>query len=139
MNDMSKPDDDANMTDSKSLLNFSQGLRKQIVTSMVEEGLPKDDDDRKILLQALRDMDQTSIGRLRVDVEESQLQNTKEVQDIIAKISGVNPSGLRIIDGSFIRSVEPIDLPEVEVSEGEMTVGLNSEDAKTFIARMDDD
>lgn len=125
---------------SEELLNFSQRIRKKLVIEMTDGGLPTGEDSQKMLLAALRDMDRTSVDRLKVDVDNARLQNDREVQEMVRRIHEQVPKGLAsgtTIDHRPDPEPNLEELPEPDFVEGEMDVGVNTENAKAFLSRMD--
>lgn len=125
----------------EGLLNFTQKIRKELVSGMTTKGMPEDKDDRSTLLQALRDMDQTSVNRLRLDVDQENNESNRAAQEIVRRLYDVNPYGLRAKPGEE-RDELPIppdsEIPEIEFDEGEKAIGLVTETADEFLKRMED-
>lgn len=125
---------------SENLLNYTQMVRKRLINSITRKGMPEDKDERMQLMQALRDMDQTSVNRLRLDVDKQSAENSRAAQEIIGQLYQVNPYGLRARPGEERDTVpEPdvSDLPELEFDDGEKHIGLVTESSADFMKRMD--
>lgn len=125
---------------SENLLNYTQMVRKRLINSMTKRGMPDDKDDRRVLLQALHDMDQTSVNRLRLDVDKQSADNNRAAQEIINQLYRVNPYGLEARPGEERDSIpEPnvTDLPAVEFDAGEKHIGLVTESSTDFMKRME--
>ncbi len=125
--------------DSQRVLNYTQRLRRQMVNQLIEPGFPDANEERKILLQTLRDMDQTAIQRTKLDIDREQLQNDKRVQEIVDRFREMVPQGLRSqeparenppeFDSSIIDQEE---VPDYETEEG-----LSNETIETFYSRIE--
>lgn len=139
--DVQEPEEEMDLS-SENLLNYTQMVRKRLVNSITRRGMPEDKDERMQLLQALRDMDQTSVNRLRLDVDKQSAENNRAAQDIISQLYRVNPYGLRARPGEE-RDSAPTpnvsDLPEIEFDSGEKHIGLVTESSIDFIKRMDNE
>jgi hypothetical protein len=132
-------EDDMDLS-SENLLNYTQMVRKRLINSITARGMPIDKDERMQLMQALRDMDQTSVNRLRLDVENKSADNNRAAQEIISQLYQVNPYGLRARPGEERDSYpepEVKDLPDMEFDEGEKHIGLVTESSNDFIKRME--
>lgn len=124
----------------EGLLRYSQGIRKNFVKGITKAGMPADKDERMHLLQALRDMDQTSVNRMKLDVDKENAANGKTVQDIVERLFNTNPRGLAAAPGYEVdRFPEPnvSDIPEVDIEDGETEIGVRQESAKDFLSRME--
>lgn len=91
----------------EGLLRYSQGVRKNLVKSMTTRGLPEDKADRQVLLQALHDMDQTSVNRLKLDVDRENTASGKAVQELVERLAQINPRGLSVTPGEEVDRILP--------------------------------
>lgn len=125
--------------DNEALLRFTQKTRKQLIEAITTGGMPEDKDERVILLRALSDMDTTTINRLRHDVDKASVENDRQVQDIISRLQAVNPRGLRTKEPMDVPEpqVSISDLPEKSFTEEEKRIGVSKETSKDFLERMD--
>ena len=124
----------------ESLLKYSQRVRKDLVQEITRGGMPDDKGDRQVLLQALHDMDQTSVNRMKLDVDKENSANARQAQEIVDRLFGVNPYGLRARPGeerTELPAPPDDELPEVDIDEGEKEIGLQSETSKDFLERME--
>lgn len=124
----------------EGLLRYSQGIRKNLVKDMTGKGMPEDKEERMQLLQALRDMDQTSVNRMKLDVDKEQAANGKAVQEIVERMFNVNPRGLAVAPGEEVDRLpepNPQDIPDVDLEDGETEIGLRQESSKDFLERME--
>lgn len=121
----------------EKLLDYTQKVRKGLVNDLTRTGMPVDKDERHTLLQALRDMDGTTVNRLRLDVDRDVANNTREAQEIIKRLYQVNPQGLREqpVEGRRV-DVPDADIPKLNFSDDEKHVGLITENSVEFMARM---
>lgn len=125
--------------DNEALMRFTQKTRKQLADAIIGDRMPTDKDDQSVLLQVLRDMDTTTINRLRHDVDKKALENDQQVQEIIARMAQINPRGLRSKEPVNVPDPEvPVsDLPEKKFTEEEKRIGVSKETSKDFLDRMD--
>lgn len=124
----------------EGLLKYSQGVRKNLVKDMTRGGLPQEKSDRQVLLQALHDMDQTSVNRLKLDVDKENAANGRLAQDLVEKLFNHNPRGLAVDPGHEVDhnpAPKEDDLPAVELEEGETEIGMRQETSKEFLERME--
>jgi hypothetical protein len=124
----------------EGLLRYSQGVRKNLVKSMTTRGLPEDKADRQVLLQALHDMDQTSVNRLKLDVDRENTASGKAVQELVERLAQINPRGLSVTPGEEVdRIPTPAlgEIPETNVGDGETDIGVRQETSKEFLERME--
>jgi len=129
-------------TSSESLLDVTHKLRKRIVRDITKRGMPQDKDERVVLLQAMRDMDQTSVNRLKLDVERDGVENDRAAQDIVERLYRVNPHGLRAQPGDEApRRIEfdESQIPSKSFDDDEKHIGLVKETSEEFLERMDDE
>lgn len=125
------------------VLNFTQGIRKEVVMSLVSSGVPQDNKDRSALLETLRDMDKTSLGVMKLNTKERELDIGARTQMALQRLTetlGVqNPMAVSQdtpIDGTATR-VPQLSLdavPQVELAEGETLVGIENIRYEEFMA-----
>lgn len=131
--------DSVELTDD-AILQYTQRTRKQLATAIVAKGMPEDKDDRVVLLQTLRDMDQTAINRKRLDVDNANLENDAMIIDIVSKMQELNPRGRRLRDEDVRERTVIVDTTALDghqFSEEEKRLGLPKETSKEFLERMD--
>lgn len=123
-----------------NVLKYSQKLRRVFVESLTEKGVPTAEDDRKIFLMALRDMDSTAIAEVKNDIEREGVENDRAAQEIVRKLSEIRPFGLAVSENEGVeRNVIPDDISKIEsitVKESELKIGLNMETSAEFLRRM---
>lgn len=100
-----------------AVLDFTQGIRRQMVTALMPEGkVPTDKEGAQILLGTLNDMDRQVVNLKRIKVDEKANDNTAMANAIIAdvinrvggqKIFEVEGSSrdIPVIEGSLIEDV----------------------------------
>jgi hypothetical protein len=58
--------------DDEEMLNYTQGVRKDIIVALTKQGIPSEAPDTvNLMLKTLGDMDRNSLGRMRLKVEEN--------------------------------------------------------------------
>lgn len=131
--------DDVELDAPEKLLDYTQKLRKGLVSDITARGMPEDKDDRQVLLQTLRDMDGTSINRLRLDVDKDVAANAREAQEIIKRLYDVKPHGLREhpVEGHVV-NVPDAEIPALDFTSDEKHIGVIAETSVEFMARMKD-
>lgn len=132
--------DESEDLSAEGLLKYSQGVRKNLVKDMTRDGIPQDKSDRQVLLQALHDMDQTSVNRLKLDVDKENAANGRLAQDLVEKLFNHNPRGLAVSPGhetDHIPAPKDDEIPDVELEEGETEIGLRQETSQDFLKRME--
>lgn len=124
----------------EGLLRYSQGIRKNFVKDVTHRGMPVDKDERMQLLQALRDMDQTSVNRMKLDVDKDAAASGKAVQEIVERMFSINPRGLAVAPGYEVDRLplpDTRDIPDIDMEDGETEIGLRQESSKDFLERME--
>jgi hypothetical protein len=124
--------------DSETLLNFTQNIRHQMAKSMIQQGMPTDENAQKMLLTTLRDMDQTSISRIKADIDSQAMESDRKIQEIVEKLHQTMPTGLRSAEPTdHTPQVDPEELPSFDQENGELSVGIEQETSEEFISRME--
>jgi hypothetical protein len=129
--------------DDDQVLQYTQGLRKQLVTAIVEKGMPEDNKDRMVLLGALADMDRTALGNKRINKDEEIARDDRAAASILARVyetlGGKNPFEQGVtIEGQARQVKLPEKLLEVvEFVDGETDIGISSESYEDFARRTD--
>lgn len=127
-------------------LHYTQGVRKQIVGKLTEEGIPADLDTTKVLLTTLKDMDGTAINDKKVRVEEQNAASNSEIANAVvqySKMFGDDSPFFRKPDGSAldkdaaaVPSADERRLGEHDLVEGETEIGISMENSREFMDRM---
>lgn len=126
-------------------LHFTQGVRKDIVGKLTEEGIPADLDTTKVLLTTLKDMDGTAINDKKVRVEEQNAASNSEIANAVvqySKMFGDDSPFFRKPDGSVLdkEAAVPVAderrLGDHELVHGETEIGISMENSREFMERM---
>jgi hypothetical protein len=85
-------------------------------------------------------MDQTSVNRMKLDVDKENSANSKKVQEIVERMFQMNPRGLAVDpghEGHHLPEPDVRDIPDVDLEDGETEIGLRQESSKDFLNRME--
>lgn len=119
------------------VLAYTQRARRRLIDDLVKGGMPDDPKDRTALLHALSDMDQTAINKKRLGAQQKTADADRMAALAIARVKrslgDQNPFRAdeerdRIIELDHTR------LPEVNPVEGEMDIGISSENYDEFMS-----
>lgn len=131
---------DEKMTDD-GVLEYTQRLRKQLVTDMTKKGMPDDPKDRSTMLMALSDMDRAALGNKRITKDEQIASEDRAAQAAIARVYSTlgNKNPFEVQPEKDITPVVP-ELPEniapdAEFVEGEEEIGVREESYQEFAER----
>lgn len=142
--------DEPDMTYGQALA-YSQRIRRRIVRSKmtVTGDIPRDNDDIKIMLAALKDHDGTEISNKRNAIDASTSASSAEVAhamvEAVKMLKNENPFSLRAADGSIdpnhtpraiLPKVDEDKLGDHELVDGEGEIGVVQETSDTFFNRM---
>lgn len=117
-------------------LDYVRGIRKRVISAMVDKGIPNDPDELRALQTFLSDMDRTALGRKRVSVEKQSVNVQAQAAAVIAQL--YSRSDLKKVgtDGVRTQSVElPDNLLEFKVVPGETDIVAPLEDYESFMKR----
>lgn len=118
-------------------IEFVRQHRKNIISNLTSQGIPKDNETVGLLLSALNDMDRTSVARKKIKVESSIVAVNKQATDVIAQIFNMPGSKtLTITDRVTPLNTNEGVLPTVELIDGEMDVGASTLDYVSFHKRV---
>lgn len=123
-------------------MDFAQGLRKQLVNSIVSERIPSDNEDRSLVLQALRDMTTTAIGMRRVDIESKGVDNDKKVIEIVERLAKQRPHGSRLpedVESHYAPIVDANALRKMDLLQDETVEGSQILTSKDFEVQFEED
>lgn len=68
-------------------INYAQELRKQLVSAIMQDGkMPEDNEDRNVLLKALKDMDSSTYSGAKVRQAKQDGNKLGGIQDAIAQL-----------------------------------------------------
>lgn len=147
------PTTGAAMSDDQ-IVDFTQGVRKQLVDDMTERGtaMPKEKGDRIVLLAALADMDRTAVAKMKIGSKERQGAADREAALIAARLhsqyGSKSPFAIQrssddedVIDGEYaeIRAPEldTTALPALEIKPGETDIGISTTNYEQFMGKME--
>lgn len=77
----------------EDILAMTQGQRQALVGELTANGIPVTEDDRKLLLTTLADMDRAALGRMRAVVDTKNSGTNAEVAAALAKIASATGGG----------------------------------------------
>ena len=131
-------------------LDWSQGIRRRIVAKKLQNGVPSDNDEIKILLSTLKDHDSTAISDRRNRIDESTSQSSAEIAlamvEMVKQQANQNPFAVRTVDGSPVKAVgansgallkiNEAKLGDHDLVDGEGEIGTIQETCETFFGRM---
>lgn len=130
--------EEAPSLDSETLLNFTQNIRHQLATNFVKDGMPDDKESQQMLLATLRDMDQTSINRIKADIDSQALESNRKIQEIVDRLHDTMPTGLRAGQATDHHpQVSAEELPAFDQQDGELSLGVEQETSDQFLGRME--
>lgn len=119
----------------------TQTLRREIVDKLLSDASVLSDAKMlKVLTSTLNNMDKQIIDRKRLDSDSMSAGSNQLIQDIVAAMHAKNPNGLKVsLNLESAAPPAPPELPEFDLSEGELTKGLIDDNSKDFISRMKDE
>lgn len=128
--------------DDDQVLEYTHGIRKQLVGDLTTDGMPKEREDREILLKTLDGMDRSALGNKRIKKDEKMANDDRKAQMLIGQMfkhfGNTNPftNGGNVIDG-VSRQIEIPDTlyDDVELIDGETDIGVGSESFEEFSRR----
>lgn len=115
-------------------LEYTQTKRKQLVEFLTPgNSMPADKGDKMILLSALDGMDKASLTKLRIKADEKQTDASSQAAGIFAKLLKIIvPEQAKNFDNTSILPTQDVQLPAIELIEGEMDVGTQNGNFETF-------
>ena len=136
---MALSDDEANdIRDDNTTLDFTQKVRRVMVRELTKDGLPSDNETLSMTLNALNSMDRTALSRMKLGVEQSAVENDKQIIEMATRLRDYE---LKPSQPGTARDDAPdadvIDLPPSEFNVGEDHIGLVTESAKEFMERFE--
>lgn len=125
-------------------LRYSQNIRRRIVDEHTKEALPKDLDTMKVVLSALKDMDRTALDERKNVIDQGNADSSRQVAEAMnefIKLQRNRNPFMRADDDSpsavgQVPQVDPSELGNHEVVPGEDEIGIVTETADEFMARM---
>jgi hypothetical protein len=126
------------MTD-EEVLQFTQGMRRQLVIDMTPEGkMPSDPKDRAIFLQTLADMDRQALTNKRISGDTKRSEDDRKAAALIATIFATigNKSPFQSdIAGERVIDVPAVLVEDVELVPGETEIGITRLTYDDFVAK----
>ena len=125
-------DPDALPTQLEERLEITQKMRMKMVNILTEDGnrIPTDADSAKLVLQALNDMDRTTLGTMKQKTDDNKAASDQILARALLKLGEHQGSrSLLRSDTPVAPRVERVDdslLPEISVVPGEMDVGTQN-------------
>lgn len=124
------------------LLDFSQGMRRQLASSLTKGGtvMPTDPKDQQTLLATLDSLDKQIINKKRIQVQEASNEVDRLVGLTMAKfyteLGSVNPLERPVIEGEVVAVPEPDTklLPRAELVPGETDTSVSTLTYDEFMA-----
>lgn len=117
-------------------LEYTRGIRKQLISDMINKGMPTETKDRMTLLVALSDIDKAALSKKKIAVD-SEIGNKNLIAaETIAHI--FNTRNVREISPSDIvgEIKEVQDVIDVSVNEGELAQTSDSMNYDAFMNKM---
>lgn len=120
-------------TTPENIVNMTQIVRTGILRKMTDHGtrLPTDEDELKMTLTLLKDMDHTALTTSKLNIEEKRANSAGQVAAVADAILAKMTLGAANVK-SDIEST--IDLPEVDLLDGELDQGEKSLNPDTWLA-----
>lgn len=121
-----------------STIDFTQRMKRVIVKKLTEADIPTDKDGVNLLLSTLNSMDRTALGRMKVGVEQSAVDNDARVIDMAMRLRDyeVQPSARQNVRDE-LPEIDTTALPEREFSDAEKHIGISVESATEFMERFE--
>lgn len=131
------------MNDDQALA-YTQGLRKQIISTLTKGGTQLPVADRaqmQIILQAADGLDRAALGNKRIKVEE-QANKTQEqaagvIAELLQKVTSHKPFEVIDAEARVVREVPmlPAEVPPPRLVEGETATVAPQQDYETFTSQ----
>ena len=123
----------------EDILEYTQRIRKDIVTDMTKGGIPSDRADKALVLNALADMDRTALGSMRIKAETDANNTVAQAQSVILELLK-RTGGNRGMVIEVAREVPVLgnEIPVPEVVPGEIEQNPEATDYNSFIEKMGD-
>ena len=133
------------MTDDE-VLNYVQQQRKNIVDVLTKDGVPKDPEDVKVLLGALKDMSGQAIQKKRLKIDEKHNANQEEATQLISQMLDMvsqNSHGSHKHVHVIEHTARPIpclpdDFEKPVLVEGETSTTISTMDYDSFMSKYQD-
>lgn len=121
-------------------MDFSNGVRKQLIGKIIEKGIPVDDTKQcGILLQALDGIDRQALGKKRIKVEEDAGKSAAGMASAIADLLRQQQTGITASQAPVGSKPPPMlgsEVPPPVLIEGETSVVASQLDYDSFTSKM---
>lgn len=131
---MAEPNNELFSLDDQARLNRTQYVRDELISKMTETGMPKDNEDRELLLKVLDSSDKAIFGKARAKANQQTANAQKDVTSMMAqvlsridvgKVGIANRDTPITLDSNFIAD---------NVVEGETAIGVQNLTYDEFMA-----
>lgn len=124
------------------VLTATQKARMALLENMTKEGMPECNRDRRVMLELLNGADTTALAmkRMEQDSKQSEQDNAAAIMaaKIMAKTGGNNPFAGGAGNGEKVINTLPEGaLPEPELVDGELDVGVSDLNYEDFMKKYD--
>lgn len=114
--------DDILNLEEQRIINLAQNVRERLVNSMIVNGqMPDDNEDRSVLLMALRDLDKSTLTTAKLRIDNKQADGMASAADIIGRLLSQAPSR---------RPAAALEIPEddlvIDLVPGEIEQGITT-------------
>jgi hypothetical protein len=136
-NTMTTPDNSSLQDPNDVDLDYTQGMRRRIVNSLTEKGIPDSLETLSMLTGVLSDMDRSSLGRKRLKTDEKMGDAAAAAQAIISTL--FDSPGIKTLGQAGARTLQPVLEDGVITyipSAGETDPLTKQEDFESFNARI---
>tara|TARA_Y200000002_G_scaffold47944_1_gene34584 strand:+ start:2509 stop:2925 length:417 start_codon:yes stop_codon:yes gene_type:complete len=124
------------------VLTATQKARMALLENMTKDGIPECNRDRRVMLELLNGADTTALAmkRMEQDSKQSEQDNAAAIMaaKIMAKTGGNNPFAGGAGNGEKVINTLPEGaLPEPELVDGELDVGVSDLNYEDFMKKYD--
>lgn len=124
------------------VLTATQKARMALLENMTKDGMPECNRDRRVMLELLNGADTTALAmkRMEQDSKQSEQDNAAAIMaaKIMAKTGGNNPFAGGVGNGEKVINTLPEGaLPEPELVDGELDVGVSDLNYEDFMKKYD--
>lgn len=124
------------------VLSLTQRTRMAILEDMTKDGMPECNRDRRVLLELVNGADTTALAmkRMEQDSKQNEQDNAAAIMaaKIMAKTGGNNPFASEAGPGEKVINTLPDGaLPEPELVEGELDIGVSDLNYEDFMKKYD--
>ena len=114
-----------------SLLNYTNSIRKRIISNLAEQVLPNSKADLTFLISALDGMDRNILGKTKIVVDESVNKSNGDVTKVITEL--LIRKSERELSPSVTNTDVPYTIDPNEIVDGERDVGISNLDYNSFM------